>query len=46
MIDSTKILNTLNFCKMELQREKNKKMDKTINYDKIELLEKIINKLQ
>ena len=46
MKDSTKILNVLNFCRMKLQREKNKKMDKTMNYDKIELLEKIINKLQ
>ena len=46
MLDSTKIRNTLNLCRMELHREKLKKMDKTINYDKIELLEKIINQLQ
>ena len=45
MVDSTKILNTLNMCRMELHREKQKKMDKTINYDKIALLEKIINQL-
>ena len=42
MEDSTKILNVLNMCRMELHREKLKKMDKTINYDKIQLLEKII----
>ena len=41
MIDSTKILNTLNFCRIELQRAKTNH-----NYDKIELLEKIINQLQ
>ena len=46
MIDSTKILNTLNFCRMELQREKQKKMDKSMNYEKIDLLNKIINQLQ
>ena len=39
MQDSTKILNVLNMCRMELHREKLKKMDKTINYDKIQLLE-------
>ena len=44
MIDSTKILNTLNFCRMELQRERNK--DKNVNYDKIVLLQRIINQLQ
>ena len=46
MIDSTKILNTLNFCRMELQREKQKKMDKTMNYEKIVLLNRIINQLK
>jgi len=43
MIDSTKILNTLNFCRIEMQRECKK--DKK-NYDKIELLNTIINQLR
>ena len=46
MLDSTKILNVLNMCRMELHNEKQKKMDKTINYSKVILLEKIINQLQ
>ena len=46
MLDSTKILNVLNMCKMELHREKQRKLTKTIDYEKIALLEKIINQLQ
>lgn len=45
MDDKTKILNCLNFCRSELQTELNRKLTKDMNYSKVELLKRIINKL-
>ena len=42
MDDKTKLLNCLNFCRSELQNEMQRKLDKTLDYSKIELLQKII----
>jgi hypothetical protein len=47
MTDKMKLLNALNFVRSELAKELVPKMDKHYkNFDKIELLEKLLNKLQ
>ena len=40
-----KTQDAINFLKSELHNEEHPKMDKYLNYDKIELLKKILNKL-
>ena len=45
MNDTIKLQNALNFVRSELSEEQNRKMDKHLNYDKIILLQKIIQKL-
>ena len=45
MDDKTKLQNALNFARSELANEKLKKLTKTIDYNKIDFLQKLINKL-
>ena len=45
MDDKTKLQNALNFARSELANEKLKKLTKTINYSKIDFIQKLINKL-
>ena len=45
MDDKTKLQNALNFARSELANEKLKKLTKTIDYNKIYFLQKLISKL-
>ena len=37
--------NTLNYIKSKIQEETTKKLDKTINYNKVKMLSKVVNVL-
>ena len=45
MDDKIKLQNALNFARSELATEQLKKLTKTINYSKIDFIQKLINKL-
>ena len=45
MQEQVKLQNALNFVRSELADEMKPKMDKHLNYDKIALLQRIIQKL-